>query len=225
MANSIQIFENSEFGSIRVMEANNEGWFIGKEIASILAYSNTRDAVRKHVDKGDKATAAIHDGRQNRHYIIINESGLYSLVLGSKLPAAKRFKRWITSDVLVSIRKQGSCTTVRALHPAVAFGAAIGNCRDAILIRDYAKIFANANVKIGQDKLFKWLHSKGYIYRDKRTDQWMTYKKYIDMGIFLVSQSKIKIPNFGDKLAFTIKITGIGQRYFYEELRIEYLIN
>lgn len=263
MGNNIQIFQNSEFGSIRVMEDNGEAWFVGKEVAQILGYLNTRDAVRKHVDKEDKASAAIHDGRQHRHYIIINETGLYSLIHESRRLSAKRFKRWIDSDVLGTIRKHIIYSTkdlvdnpnlliaaenikdevVKTRHQedrqknkqyenkargrpvSALFGTAIGNCSNAVLIRDYVKILAGANIKISQDKLFKWLHSKGYIYRDKGTDQWLTYKKYIDMGIFLVSQSRIKIPNFGEKQSFTLKITVIGQKFFYEELRREFLIN
>lgn len=109
--NNLQPFNNPEFGTIRTLEKDNEVWFIGKDVAEILGYSNTRDALTKHVDSEDKAGVAIHDGRQNRSMIIINESGLYSLVLSSKLPTAKKFKRWITKEVIPSIRKHGGYLT------------------------------------------------------------------------------------------------------------------
>lgn len=110
----LQVFTNKEFGKIRTLEVNGETWFVGKEIAEKLGYSNTRDALVKHVDDEDKQTVAFRDGTSgNPNQTIINESGLYSLVLSSKLPGAKRFKRWITSEVLPAIRKTGSYSTGR----------------------------------------------------------------------------------------------------------------
>ena len=106
--NNLQIFNNSAFGQVRTIVKNNEVWFVGKDVASALGYSNTRDALNKHTDNEDRADVAIHDGRQNRSMTVINESGLYSLALSSKLPTAKQFKRWVTSEVLPLIRKTGS---------------------------------------------------------------------------------------------------------------------
>lgn len=108
MNNNLQIFSNNEFGSIRTLNINNENWFIGKDVAEVLGYSNTRDALKVHVDEEDKADVVIHDGSQNRKMIGINESGLYSLILSSKLPNAKKFKRWVTSEVLPELRKTGT---------------------------------------------------------------------------------------------------------------------
>ena len=107
MQNELKIFENPEFGRIRTMEINGEPYFVGKDVAEILGYSNTRDALAKHVDSEDKNTVAICDGKGNPNQTIINESGLYSLILSSKLPTAKKFKHWVTSDVLPTIRKNG----------------------------------------------------------------------------------------------------------------------
>lgn len=100
-------FENMEFGKLTVMEKDGEFFFIGKEVAEKLGYSNTRDALVRHVDIADKADVVFHDGRQRRSMVSINESGLYSLILSSKLPQAKEFKKWITTEVLPSIRKNG----------------------------------------------------------------------------------------------------------------------
>ncbi|KPU42138.1 hypothetical protein OXPF_39170 [Oxobacter pfennigii] len=103
----LQIFNNKEFGQVRVIQKDGEPWFIGKDIAEVLGYKDTSDALKKHVDEDDKLTLQIADSGQNRNMIGINESGLYSLILRSNLPDAKQFKRWVTSEVLPSIRKTG----------------------------------------------------------------------------------------------------------------------
>ncbi len=110
MNNKLEIFRNNNFGEIRTLLINDEVWFVGKDIAEALGYKNTRDALLKHIDEEDKTDVAIHDGSQNRNMIIINESGLYSLVLSSKLPQAKDFKRWVTNEVLPTLRKTGTYT-------------------------------------------------------------------------------------------------------------------
>lgn len=108
MSNEIKVFENTEFGSVRGIEINGEPWLVGKDVAKILGYSNTRDAISKHVDDEDKGVAKCDTLGGVQDLTIINESGLYSLILSSKLPKAKGFKHWVTSEVLPSIRKTGS---------------------------------------------------------------------------------------------------------------------
>jgi len=108
MTNNLQIFDNEEFGSIRTMAIDGEPWFVGKDVATALGYSNHRDALYKHVDSEDKGVSRIATPSGEQEMIIINESGLYSLILSSKLPSAKKFKRWVTSEVLPAIRKSGS---------------------------------------------------------------------------------------------------------------------
>lgn len=105
--NNITTFENIEFGKLTVIEKDGEFFFLGSEVAIKLGYSNPRDAIHRHVDDEDKSDVVFHDGRQNRKMISINESGLYSLILSSKLEGAKRFKTWVTREVLPSIRKYG----------------------------------------------------------------------------------------------------------------------
>lgn len=107
----LQIFKNEQFGQVQLVEINNEPWFVGKEIAEILGYKNSRDALSKHVDEEDKGVAKRDTLGGSQDQIIINESGLYSLILKSKLPQAKQFKRWVTSEVLPSIRKHGMFAT------------------------------------------------------------------------------------------------------------------
>mgnify|MGYP000926339294 CR=1 FL=1 len=112
MANEVQIFENAEFGKVRTIVKDGEPYFVGKDVADILGYADTNQAIRNHVDDDDKLTRRFNGSGQNREMVIINESGLYSLILSSKLPAAKKFKRWVTSEVLPAIRKTGSYSTM-----------------------------------------------------------------------------------------------------------------
>ena len=106
---ALQIFENAEFGKIRTVVLDGEPWFVGKDVAVALGYTNSRKALADHVDEEDKNTVTIRDGIQgNPNMTAINESGVYNLVFSSKLPTAKAFKRWVTSEVLPSIRRTGS---------------------------------------------------------------------------------------------------------------------
>ena len=105
--NNLQIFNSPDFGQIRTIQQNGEPWFVGKDVADILGYSNTPKAIRDHVDDEDKLTERIVLSGQNREVAIINESGLYSLILSSKMPKAKEFKHWVTSEVIPAIRKTG----------------------------------------------------------------------------------------------------------------------
>lgn len=105
--NELKTFNNPDFGTIRTLELNNEPWFVGKDVAEVLGYTNPRDALAKRVDTEDKGVAKCDTLGGAQDLTIVNESGLYSLILSSKLPTAKKFKRWVTSEVLPSIRKTG----------------------------------------------------------------------------------------------------------------------
>lgn len=117
--NNLQIFNSEEFGSVRTMVIDNEPWVVGKDVAEILGYKDTSDAMRRHVDDEDKLTRRFTDSGQNREMYIINESGLYSLILSSKMPNARKFKHWVTSEVLPSIRKHGAYMTEQTLEQAL----------------------------------------------------------------------------------------------------------
>ncbi|HBF0287483.1 TPA: toxin Bro [Clostridioides difficile] len=114
MMNDLQIFKSEDFGEIRTVDIDNEIWFVGKDIAEALGYSNTREALKTHIDNDDIAEVVIHDGSQNRNMKITNESGLYSLIFGSKLETAKNFKNWVTKEVLPAIRQHGAYITNNA---------------------------------------------------------------------------------------------------------------
>lgn len=118
--NELQIFENAEFGKVRTVVIDGEPWLVGKDVAEILGYAKPLNALASHVDTDDSLKRGLIDslGRK-QDTIIINESGFYSLVMGSKLPTAKRFKRWVTSEVLPSIRKHGAYMTDDAIKKAL----------------------------------------------------------------------------------------------------------
>ena len=121
--NDIKIFENAEFGSVRTVEVNGEPYFVGKDVAEILKYNNPNEAISDHIDEEDKLNSKTLSSCElnlgQRGGWLINESGLYSLILSSKLPKAKEFKHWVTSEVLPSIRKHGAYMTDEALHRAI----------------------------------------------------------------------------------------------------------
>lgn len=105
--NDIKIFNSPDFGNVRTMMIDNEPWFVGKDVATALGYANPKNAVPMHVSEEDKLSTQIEYSGQRREVTVINESGLYALIFGSKLDSAKKFKRWVTNEVLPSIRKTG----------------------------------------------------------------------------------------------------------------------
>lgn len=139
--NELQIFEHEEFGNIRAVEIDGEPWFVGKDVALSLGYSNTTDALVRHVDLEDKQIIQRSENTTfnipNRGMTIINESGLYSLILSSKLPGAKRFKRWVTSEVLPALRKTGDYSLCQVteqrgltIDDYIKAASIVSNCRN-----------------------------------------------------------------------------------------------
>ena len=207
--NEILIFKNEDFGEIRTTEINGEPWFVGKDVAARLGYSNTVDAISKHVDIEDRGLAKCDTLGGTQEMVIINESGLYSLVLSSKLESAKRFKRWITSEVIPQIRKTGAyhipktyAEALRALadetekietlkkqnqlmQPKAEFFDAVTDSKTAIPIGDVAKIL---DIGIGRNKLFEFLRDKNILTSDNRP-----YQRYIDAGYFRVIEQKYEV--------------------------------
>lgn len=148
----IQLFTNEELDmKVRVVEINGEPWLVGKDVAEVLGYKNTRDALSKHVDEEDKNTVAIYDGIGNPNKVIINESGLYSLVLRSKLTEAKKFKRWVTSEVLPSIRKHGMYATDDLLNDPDLMIEAVNKIKE----EKEGRLKAESQVKELTDKVVK----------------------------------------------------------------------
>lgn len=207
--NEIQIFKNEDFGEIRTIEIDGEPWFVGKDVATKLGYSNTRDAVSNHVFDEDKGVEKLDTPGGIQSLIIINESGLYSLVFNSRLESAKRFKHWVTSEVIPQIRKTGSyhipktyAEALRALadetekiealkkqnqlmQPKAEFFDAVTDSKTAIPLGDVAKIL---DIGIGRNKLFEFLREKNILTSDNRP-----YQRYIDAGYFRVIEQKYEV--------------------------------
>ena len=139
MENNIQIFKNEEFGEVRTLVIEEEPWFVGKDVAEILGYSNPRKALIDHVDDEDKGVTKCDTLGGKQKLTIINESGLYSLILSSKLPNAKKFKRWVTSEVLPIMRKTGGMVAegreedfVRNYFPSFSEEVKLGMVQDLL---------------------------------------------------------------------------------------------
>lgn len=150
--NDTQVFNNVVFGDLRVIMQGNEPWFVGKDVAEKLGYKNSRDAILIHVDVDDKADVVIHDGRQNRNQVVINESGLYSLIMASKLPTAKQFKRWVTNEVLPAIRKHGGYLTPEKIEEALLNPDTIIKLASQLKIEREKRLAAETKVKELQPK-------------------------------------------------------------------------
>ena len=118
--NEIILFKHEEFGEIRTLNIDGEPWFVGVDIANNLGYQNGSRDINRHVDEDDRNKRMVFDGNQKKETIVINESGLYSLILSSKLPSAKKFKRWVTAEVLPSLRKHGAYFTAETLHKTMS---------------------------------------------------------------------------------------------------------
>ena len=243
--NEVKIFNSKEFGDVRTVTIDGEPWFVGKDVAEALGYSNSRDALATHVTNEDKNTVVISDGKRgNPNQVIINESGLYALIFGSKLESAQRFKHWVTSEVLPSIRKTGSYQmqapqgkellalavleaqkTIEAqneeierMRPKEIFADAVSTSHTSILIGDLAKLLKQNGVDTGQKRLFAWMRENGYLIKRKGADWNMPTQKAMEMGLFEVKESTVNNPDGSVRINKTTKATGKGQIYFLNKL-------
>jgi len=240
--NDLKIFENKEFGEIRTVVKDGEPWFVGKDVAEILGYSNTRDTLARRVDEEDKGVANCDTLGGNQKLTVVNESGLYSLILSSKLPNAKKFKKWVTSEVLPSIRKNGGYIVgqetmsddelmaralqvaqnkilerdkqIETMKPKAIFADAVAASHTSILIGDLAKLISQNGVSIGQKRLFKWLRDNGYLIKREGSDRNMPTQRSMEMKLFEVKESTISNPDGSVRITRTPKVTGKGQQYF-----------
>lgn len=209
MMNELKVFENAEFGSVRTVMIGDVPHFVGKDVAAVLGYKDTSDALKRHVDEEDKLTRGFTDSGQVREMYVINESGLYSLIISSKMPNAKKFKRWVTNEVLPSIRQHGVYATEDFItksieDPAWAISVLqqlqekkemVAMQQQMILemkpkVSYYDLILQNNSVmsisKISKDygmspqAMNKLLHELGIQY--KQGKMWLLYQKYANQG-------------------------------------------
>lgn len=238
---NLKIFENPEFGSLRTVEIDGEPWLVGKDVANNLGYQNGSRDINRHVDEEDRNKVMLFDGNQNKETIIINESGLYSLILSSKLPTAKKFKRWVTSEVLPAIRKDGGyiqttpdmtdeeimaravligqkkiqeqAKRIEEMRPKEIFADAVTASETSILVGDLAKILKQNGIDIGQKRLFQWMRDHGYLIKYGRSMNVPTQYS-MDLGLMEVEEKVICKDNDKYVINKYPKVTGKGQNYF-----------
>ena len=224
-----QIFKNKEFGQIRTCMVDGETYFVCKDVASGLGYKNTKNALMRHVDEEDKLGARFTTSGQNREMIVINESGLYSLILSSKLDSARRFKRWVTSEVLPAIRKNGRYELEQQNR--------VLESRNALLeeitiqqkpLTDYARIILSSTQTVtitqiaqdygmspvGMNQLLFKLHIQ-----HKVGGQWILYIPYLNKG-YVQSFSSYFVKSDGEvQVKLHTRWTQSGRLFLYEELK------
>lgn len=208
-----------------------------------MGYTNPLKAVRDHVDEEDKGSERIvHPFGGGQKVILINESGLYSLILKSKLPSAKNFKHWVTSEVLPSIRKNGGYIAgqetlsdtdllakafivaynkieekdkqISAMKPKAIFADAVAASKNSILVGDLAKLICQNGIKTGQNRLFEWLREKGYLIKNKGQGWNMPTQKSVENNLFEIKET-VRPNKYGNLLIHKVPVvTGKGQHYF-----------
>lgn len=244
--NELQVFKNKEFGSIRTVQINNEPYFVGKDVAEVLGYSDTNKAIAMHVDEEDKLNDKSSSSLGQRGAWVINESGLYSLILSSKLPNAKKFKRWVTSEVLPQIRQTGTYMTPETIekvlyNPDLIIGIAtqlktlqtelaqknqiIGELQPKA---NYVDVILNNKglvtiTQIAKDygmsggKMNKLLNQLGIQY--KQSGQWLLYSKYHNQGYTHSKTIDIVRSDGRPDIVMETKWTQKGRLFIYELLR------
>ena len=243
---NLQIFKNDDFGEIRVVELNNEPWFVATDICKVLDIKNVTQAINR-LDEDERSMLNI--GRQGVTNIV-NEYGLYNLILASRKPEAKKFKRWVTHEVIPSIRKHGAYMTpekikevlmnpdtiiqlatalkeeqqrrlqverqIEEQKPLVTFAETALKAKDNILVRQLAKIAKDEGIETGEKRLYNKLRSWKMIMPNSTEP----YQQYVDKGFFVVEEKPIDTP-YGVKLVRTTKVTPKGQVYIIERLKTQ----
>lgn len=210
--NDLKTFENPELGSIRTIIIDSEPWFVGRDVALRLGYTNSRQALADHVDAEDKTDGVtIRDSiGRGQTPVLINEPGLYALIFSSKLETAKRFKHWVTHEVLPAIRKSGIYET----NQKELFADAVCGAKTSVLVGDFAKLLRQNGVKVGQNRLFAWLRNNGYLMQRRGESYNLPTQKSMEQGLMTIKEYVRMNPEGEIKIFKTAKITGKGQLFF-----------
>lgn len=237
--NELQVFNNAMFGNVRIFLEDNEPWFVAKDVCDCLAISKHRDAISR-LDADERGSLKVDTLGGKQEMATVNEYGLYSLVMSSRKPEAKEFKRWVTHEVLPSIRKYGSYNMniprtlpdalklyaneieahnktkalVEEQKPKVLFADAVNASHTSILVGDLAKLLRQNGLDIGQNRLFERLRQEGYLIKQKGESYNMPTQRSMDMKLFEVKESTFTNPDGSTHITKTPKVTGKGQIYF-----------
>lgn len=242
--NALKIYENAEFGQIRTVEINGEPWFIAKDITQSLGFGNPRQAISSHVDEEDKGVTIMDTLGGPQEMTIINESGMYSLILGSRIESAKRFKHWITSEVIPSIRKTGSYNLPQTYADALRELANKAEEAERLALVNrkleeqnlrmrpkeiFADAVATSKTSILVGELAKLITQNGVQIGQNRMFKWlrengylmssgtscnMPKQRYVEQGLFEIKESNIQNADGSVRITRTTKVTGKGQQYF-----------
>lgn len=244
----LQVFNHPQFGTVRAVEIQGEPWLVGKDVAESLGYTATEKAIRTHVDGDDKGVTEMDTPGGKQKVVIINESGLYSLVFGSKLPEAKKFKHWVTSEVLPSIRRDGGymhtspdmtdeeimaravllgqkkieeqAKRIQEMRPKEIFADRVSASESSILVGDLAKLLKQNGVDMGQKRLFRWLRDKGYLIKYGISYNLPTQRS-MELGLFEIKETTITHSDGHISISKTVKVTGKGQVYFVNKFLVK----
>ena len=236
--NELQIFENPEFGRVRTTIIGGEPWFVAADVCRALDLGNPTRALDR-LDNDERTLISIKGASNGKPVNGVNEPGLYSLVLGSRKPEAKKFKRWITHEVIPAIRKTGGYHVpqspeeqmaqgllaaqkllaekdkrIEEMRPKEIFADAVSVSKTDILIGDLAKLIKQNGHDIGQKRLFAWLREKGYLIKRKGLDWNMPTQKAMEMKLFRVKETVVTHSDGHTTVSKTPKVTGKGQVYF-----------
>ena len=254
--NEIKQFQNEEFGEIRTITKDGDPWFVGKDIAEALGYRETA-SMRKILDELDymeinpqrldlsgfvQNATSLEPNKNITRMLLINESGLYQAIFNCTLPNAKKFKRWVTSEVLPSIRKHGGYVAgqeemtneellskallyvnskleeknkvIEEMTPKALFADSVATSKTTILVGELAKILKGNGINIGQNRLFEWMRANGYLIRRLGTDYNMPTQRAMELGLFQIKETTITKPDGHLLINKTPKLTGKGQQYF-----------
>lgn len=238
---NIKVFENEQFGKIRVVEKNNEPWFIAKDVCKALGLAQVSRAIQK-LDEDEVTNSKVIDsiGREQK-VNAISEAGMYSLVLVSRKPEAKAFKRWVTHEVLPAIRRTGGYMVTKAddtpeeimaravliaqdtinrqkqqiadMQPKALFADAVAASHTSILVGELAKLLKQNGVEIGQNRLFRWLRENGYLMKTGSSYN-MPTQRSMEQELFEVKETSITHSDGHITVQKTPKVTGKGRQYF-----------
>ena len=253
----LQIFKNEEFGTIRTVTVDNEPWFVGKDVCEAFGDTNYRRSLAT-LDEDEKGVSQMDTPGGSQNMTIINESGLYTLMfnmqpqkakgvsqneqpINDRIAKLKRFKQWVTREVLPSIRKTGGYIAgqeslsddelltkallvaqrkieernklIETMKPKAIFADAVATSKTSILIGELAKLLKQNNIEIGQKRLFTWLRDNGYLMK-RGSDYNMPTQRAMELNLFEIKETTINNPDGSIRITKTPKVTGKGQQYF-----------
>lgn len=237
--NELQVFESAQFGKVRTVQKDGQPWFVAADVCRALDMDKT---ATRRLDDDEKGLHSTQTPGGKQNLVIVNEPGLYALVLGSRKPEARAFKRWITHEVIPSIRRSGGYIAgqesmtdaellskallvaqrqieardaqIETMQPKALFADAVSASKTSILISELAKMLRQNGVAIGQNRLFQWMRENGYLIRKKGADYNRPTQRSMELGVLEIKETVITHADGHVTVNITPKVTGKGQQYF-----------